>query len=394
MRVGDAAVDLYELDNDRWDSIDDTTTAPDGTYSFALPPGSYASASRTTSDDYIAEYYDDADDVEDANTVVVPDGGRPQSNVVLAPAAHLTGTVTGPDGARLGGRVASRPPGVGRPGWDQLHGVGRQHRRVGNYDIGGLPGRRLPHRVRATILEPGDPTATRSSGTTTGPTATSRHQVTVAAVQTLAAIDAELGLDSEISGVVHDAADADPAANVDSGTPTRSTTVPGGRWRRTSSRRARQLRPRRAGCRHLLRAVPADFGGDDATGVLERQGRVLTATDSCVGERRGRHRRRSSSPVSTTPTSSDRRQHRAPDDLRHAVGRVAADRIARHVERPSPTTSPTTTWYADGRAQDGALVQQLRPGRRRHRQGDHRLVSRRRRRARLRQRRVGAAPRP
>ena len=219
--LDDVRVTLYEFNEGYWDYYQETTTGPDGTYSFTVPVGNY----RVGFDDYTdvnaAEFYtepdSDADIVEDASTVTVPD---PAVDIALAPAAHVTGTVLDPNGDPMtfGTVVAYRPVVVDgeteyrQVGFDHTAGYFNPDALPGTYDIGGLPGgdyliefeAYAPQGMHTYAIEYYDNAPNRyvaelvtvaDGGTPSGP------------------IDAQLELDSAISGVVYDTESSTPADN-------------------------------------------------------------------------------------------------------------------------------------------------------------------------------------
>ena len=142
--LADIRVELYQFDVEdaEWDWLTDTSTGPDGTYSFAVPAGEYRVGFEDTDDVYAAEFYDDADIVEEADTVTAPDAAV---NVVLAPAAHITGTVRDEDGDPLPFVYVEAYRTVVVDGRTEYRSVGSAETAnlaapTGTYDIGGLPG--------------------------------------------------------------------------------------------------------------------------------------------------------------------------------------------------------------------------------------------------------------
>jgi hypothetical protein len=212
--LGDVRVELYQFDTEdgRWrDTGDFTDTGSDGAYTFSVPEGEYAVGFDDYTDTYAAEFYNDADVVEDADPVTVP--GAPLATA-LVPAAHVTGTVLYPNGDPLtfATVVAYRPVVVDgeteyrQVGFDHTAGFFNPDALPGSYDIGGLPGgdyliefeAYAPQGMHAYAIEYYDNAPNRyvaDGGTPDVP------------------IDAQLELDSEISGVVYDTTSSTPADN-------------------------------------------------------------------------------------------------------------------------------------------------------------------------------------
>ena len=260
-------------------------------------------------------------------------------NAVLAPASHLTGTVTGPGGAALAEvSVAALPRRTTTGGgisYEQVSGGWTDE--LGHYDIGGLPGRHLPHPASATTTSsPTTPPTTRRSGTSTGPASTRATNVTVRRRPDRR--EHQRAADARRRDRRHGHGRRRRGLRERRRGRLRASTT--GTWvsvMQTSTDELGTLRPRRAGRGHLPRPASATTAATTTDPrVLERT-RACSATqpnvvvgeatvggiDAEAGRRRARRRGR-----------SDRRQHRAPDDLRIARRRVDPDRLDRHAGRP------------------------------------------------------------
>lgn len=212
--LDDVRVELYQRDveDGRWRETGDFTDTVDGTYSFSVPEGQYAVGFDDYTDVYAAEFYNNADIVEDAAPVSVP--GTTLATE-LAPAAHVTGTVLDEVGDPLGEVtvVAYRPVVVDgyteyrQVGFDQTASVVNP----GTYNIGGLPGGDYIIEFEAYAAQGMHDYAIEYYDDK--PNRYVADPVTVADGITEPGIDAQLELDSQISGVVDDTVDGTPADN-------------------------------------------------------------------------------------------------------------------------------------------------------------------------------------
>ena len=123
-------------------------TAADGTYDIGgLPAGTYRIRFWDEYGNYVTQYFNDAATIDEANDVAVAAGAwRYGINARLAPAGHVTGTVTDASAAGLGGILLQvyRDTGSGDRPWEKVVVEGTDGAPVktaanGTYDIGGLP---------------------------------------------------------------------------------------------------------------------------------------------------------------------------------------------------------------------------------------------------------------
>lgn len=133
-------VQAYALDGDGdWNYVEDsyTHTEPNGTYTLDLPEGQYRVG--FSHEVFVDEYYDDAAEVEDGQTLIVS-GGTVTADAELAFGGHVTGTVTGPGNAPLGEiGVTAYQEVVDADGDSSYESVGGASTDGdGSYDIGGL----------------------------------------------------------------------------------------------------------------------------------------------------------------------------------------------------------------------------------------------------------------
>jgi 5-hydroxyisourate hydrolase-like protein (transthyretin family) len=93
-------VALRALEDDHWSYFGDAETAADGTYSMdGLRPGTNYRVSFESQGDWAPEYWDDSPTIDDATAVTLTNGQTLSAvDAELAPAAHITGTVTDPAG--------------------------------------------------------------------------------------------------------------------------------------------------------------------------------------------------------------------------------------------------------------------------------------------------------
>ena len=130
---------LYRDDGYGWNFVGSDQTDAAGGYDVdGLAPGTYRVAWYDNSLTYLYEVYDDAADVASGTDIVVGEGATVTGiNASLAFAAHIQGTVTGPDGTTPLQNIsvcAYLPNGGGW--WDQVRCSGSDA--SGGYDIGGL----------------------------------------------------------------------------------------------------------------------------------------------------------------------------------------------------------------------------------------------------------------
>lgn len=103
--LGDVEVTAYVLDDqdEHWVQLATVDTGPSGAYDLGgLAAGTYRLGFRSPA--HLDEYYDDARSVDDADDIVVgPETTVAGRNAQLAPAGHITGTVTGAGAAPIPG---------------------------------------------------------------------------------------------------------------------------------------------------------------------------------------------------------------------------------------------------------------------------------------------------
>lgn len=190
-----------------------------GVYDIVAPAGDYR-VRFAGGDDDAFEFYGDADFVEDGDSVTVPSSGSVTANAELEPAAHLAGSVEGPDGTLLDDMVVNAYMVLadGEQRW-----AGWSSTTDGAYDIGGLPG--------GTYVVEFDESFDGTSDFAVEyyedqPNRWVADTVTVADGATRPEVDAQLELDSEISGQVT----AGEGGTLDYATVTAMAEVDG-RWR-------------------------------------------------------------------------------------------------------------------------------------------------------------------
>ena len=106
-----------------------------------LKAGTYRLGFSTYSGGHIAEYWDDADSVESATDIVVGASATVAGkNAQLAAGSHITGRVTGPDGAGLGNvSVVAYQKSAGSTYWSRVStGSSSTTDASGAYDLSGL----------------------------------------------------------------------------------------------------------------------------------------------------------------------------------------------------------------------------------------------------------------
>ena len=126
-------------DPDGWESVAGAFTAPDGSYTLPLPSGDYRLAFDDDSGDATSEFYDDVQSFNDAETVAVVEGAPVEIDADLAPASHVTGTVTGGDLTESTVYVTAYQEVIEDEytSWERVATTNTDG--LGEYDLGGLP---------------------------------------------------------------------------------------------------------------------------------------------------------------------------------------------------------------------------------------------------------------
>ena len=201
----------YDAQDDWWyrtGDYDDTDT--NGHYGFSVEPGAYRIRFDDYSGDHVAEAYADAIEVNDADaeTVVVPDvGSAPAADAVLETAAHITGTVTGPDlqplpSVRVYAFRAYQED--GQTYYDnEFNGYTDE---FGRYDVGALRGGTYRIRFGDDYYSPGydEPVDYAYEWYVDAAIRSAATDITVAPRGLKEGINAQLGADGEITGKVTD----------------------------------------------------------------------------------------------------------------------------------------------------------------------------------------------
>ena len=212
--LSDVDVEVYRLEEGDWRWFDDTSTAPDGTWSIPVPAGEYRVGFEDNTDVYAAEFYNNADTVEEASTVQVP---GPAVDVVLAPSAHIRGTVRDENGAPLPFVYVEAYRTVVVDGRTEYRQVGFAETAnlaapTGTYDIGGIPGGSYLLRFWDGKADGAHTYATEWYANKPNRYVASPVTVDDGATNATPA-DAQLELSSEISGVLYDTVSGTPVDN-------------------------------------------------------------------------------------------------------------------------------------------------------------------------------------
>ncbi len=141
--LADISVNVYASLDDYYsgNQAASTQTVANGAYDFggSLPAGSYLVEFRDdSSGNYLTQYYDAQSTIDSADPVAVT-GGNTTDNIdaALAPAAHITGTVSKQGGGTLANIHVSASVADDQGGWNSLSDT--QTAGNGTYDLGGLP---------------------------------------------------------------------------------------------------------------------------------------------------------------------------------------------------------------------------------------------------------------
>ena len=127
-------------DGGTWNQQQSVITKADGTYVLTgLPAGTFRLGFRDPSGNHAEEFYDDAATVGAASNVVLGAGSRITGrDARLAPASHIGGKVTGPDGEPISGvSVQAYQKLQGQNYW-AMATMSVPTQADGTYDIGGL----------------------------------------------------------------------------------------------------------------------------------------------------------------------------------------------------------------------------------------------------------------
>ena len=192
-----------------------------GEYSIAVPEGEYRITFSDHSDAFADEAYDNARHYfdADADTVRVTSAAPVEVNADLAVAAHITGKVTGPgDTGALGGiRVVAYEeidPGDGESYYDYV--TSETTEEDGSYDLSGLGAG--DYRIKFEESVDGERTyATEYYADAISLEGATTEDVSVPSAGLVEDIDAQLALDSEITGTVTGAGDGGTGPVVEAG---------------------------------------------------------------------------------------------------------------------------------------------------------------------------------
>jgi 5-hydroxyisourate hydrolase-like protein (transthyretin family) len=205
----EVALYQYNSTDSYWEAIDYTDTDATGRYSIvATAGGAYRVGFTDYYNGHVEEFFDDAADIDDADTINVTSGGNAVASADLAPGAHVTGTVTGPGGGDLQGiRVVAYRKQVDEDGYVHYPSVSSAYTDVdGTYDIASLAAG--SYRLAFSDAYDGDVHTYANEYYENQSTVETAKDVSVAAAGTVSGIDAELALDAAVSGKVTDAAGA------------------------------------------------------------------------------------------------------------------------------------------------------------------------------------------
>jgi hypothetical protein len=207
--LADVEVALFEYDAEDgyWAYVDKAYTDGAGSYSFVVPAGAYRLGFYDYANGFLGEYFQDAADVYDADTITVPSAGTFVADAELSPGAHITGEVTGPGAVDLQDIYVDAYEAVEEDGDLYYDWAGSARTGVdGTYDIGGLTGGTYRIQFSDAFFDEDQTYAAEFYNDTSSIYAA--DDVTVGAHATRSGIDAELELDAEFSGRVTDSSGA------------------------------------------------------------------------------------------------------------------------------------------------------------------------------------------
>lgn len=206
--IDTATVQAYVLEEGSWMYADNgyASVEPDGTYTLNLPPGDYRFGFDDWSGGHIEEFHADAATVEEAATITVGDSQSIGIDADLATASHVTGTVTGPGGGALDLMSVAAYREVffqGESYWQAVEYADTDA--AGHYDLGGLAAG--TYRIE---FEDGanDPTYASEFYQNQPSVLVAQNVAVGPAGATTSGINAELALESTITGTVTDVGNA------------------------------------------------------------------------------------------------------------------------------------------------------------------------------------------
>jgi 5-hydroxyisourate hydrolase-like protein (transthyretin family) len=273
----EVALYTYNSQDSYWEAFEYTDTDADGRYSITVAPGNYRVGFEDYYNDHVEEFFDDAADVDDADTIAVTSAGSAVASADLTAGGHVTGHVTGPGGADLADiRVVAYQRQVDDDGYVDYVWVRSGYTDDdGTYDVGGLAAG--TYRVAFSDGYVGESHTYASEYYDDASSLESAKDLTVTAAGTVPGVDATLALDAAVSGRVTDAAgagieDAWVQALVKSGS---EWDFVGSAW--TAADGTYELDGLRAGTYRLRFAAVVD--GQEANEYYQNRGRLEYAKD-------------------------------------------------------------------------------------------------------------------
>jgi hypothetical protein len=200
----------YDSQVDGWRQTNTAPTDATGAYSFSAPAVPFRIGFLPSDDAYAPEYYDNATTVGAARTVTVPEAGELVANAELAPAATISGVLTGPDGQPANAQVVvlQAPSGSSTffpffPGFEPVTNVSVTTDETGAYTVPGLPAG--SYRI-GFMVEPNGPISLLPAieWYADQPSPYSAQDLTVSAGQALSGINATLEAPAMIEGTITD----------------------------------------------------------------------------------------------------------------------------------------------------------------------------------------------
>ena len=195
------SANAYDEDFEFWDEVDLVTTDAAGHYDFGgLPAGTYRLRFRDNTGSHVTEWWNDKTSVSTADDVVIGAETVDDVDAVLAPAATISGTLTGVGGAPItSGSVTVRQYDAEDEFWRSV-AFGSTNA-SGSYTVGGLAAG--TYRVEfygggAYLTEYYDNKTTVESAT----------DITLASGANRTGVDAQLAVESHITGTVTNPAGA------------------------------------------------------------------------------------------------------------------------------------------------------------------------------------------
>ena len=214
--IEDALVSLYVFSPDyggywKYAGLDDYTDV-NGEYTIIAPEGQYRVGFRDFTGAFVPEYWQDASDVDDAETFTIATGAPAMKSADLSAAAHISGAVTAGAEVPLSGieviawREVVENAGTPDEYVDYRYAESEITDEFGQYEIGGLPSGTFRVEFNDQGYFGSGDYATEYYNNQASLEGEATEDLVIASGAERRGINADLGLDAQIAGRVTDAA--------------------------------------------------------------------------------------------------------------------------------------------------------------------------------------------